>query len=111
MLGKGRGRWAVSQKPKLIQEKIQQKSIQSTLSKTDTFGFMIRFWETYLFTVHLPLSEANINTYFSLKAKCWLRRGGGGHFPPLGLPVSVCVREMSVLQSQIKGVKKGGDQL
>ena len=30
---------------------------------------MTRFWET----THLPLPKANINTYFSLGAKCWLR--------------------------------------
>ena len=32
-------------------------------------------------TVHLPLPKANINTYFSLRAKCWLRGGVGGQFP------------------------------
>ena len=30
---------------------------------------------------HLPLPEANINTYFSLRTKCWLRGGVGEHFP------------------------------
>ena len=30
---------------------------------------------------HLPLPYANINTYFSLGAKCWLRGGVGGQFP------------------------------
>ena len=32
-------------------------------------------------TKNIPLSlnfSANINTYFSLKAKCWLGEGGGG---------------------------------
>ena len=29
------------------------------------------FWET----ANLPLPKANINTYFSLRAKCWLRGG------------------------------------
>ena len=38
---------------------------------------ILRFWET----AQLPLPWANINTYFSLKAKCWLRRGVGGQFP------------------------------
>ena len=36
-----------------------------------------RFWET----AHLPLSKANIDTYLSLRAKCWLRGGVGGQFP------------------------------
>ena len=35
------------------------------------------FWET----AHLPLPYANINTYFSFRAKCWLRGGVGGQFP------------------------------
>ena len=30
---------------------------------------------------HIPLPSANINTYFSLVAKCWLRGGVGGQFP------------------------------
>ena len=33
---------------------------------------IIRFWET----THLPLPQANINFYFSLRAKCWLKGGG-----------------------------------
>ena len=32
-------------------------------------------------TAHLPLHRANINTYFSLRAKRWLRGGVGGQFP------------------------------
>ena len=36
----------------------------------------IPFWET----AHLPLPLANINTYFSLRAKDWLREGVGGQF-------------------------------
>ena len=32
-------------------------------------------------TDHLPLPWASINTYFSLRAKCWLRGGAGVHFP------------------------------
>ena len=38
---------------------------------------IMRFWET----AHLLLPEANINAYFSLKAKFWLREGVGGQFP------------------------------
>ena len=38
---------------------------------------ILRFWEN----AHLPLPWANINTYFSLKAKCCLRGGVGGQFP------------------------------
>ena len=36
-----------------------------------------RFWET----AHLPLPKANIDTYLSLRVKCWLRGGVGGQFP------------------------------
>ena len=32
-------------------------------------------------TYGLPLPYANINTYFSLRANCWLRGGVGGQFP------------------------------
>ena len=32
-------------------------------------------------TAHLPLPKANINTYFSLRAKCQLRGGIGRQFP------------------------------
>ena len=35
------------------------------------------FWET----AHLPLSKPNINTYFSLWAKCLVWGGVGGQFP------------------------------
>ena len=28
-------------------------------------------------TAYLPLPRANINSYFSLRAKCWLREGVG----------------------------------
>ena len=34
---------------------------------------------TFLGTAYLPLP--NINTYFPLRAKCWLRGGVGGQFP------------------------------
>ena len=33
---------------------------------------------TFLETAHLPLPKANINTYFSTRAKCWIRGGVGG---------------------------------
>ena len=42
-----------------------------------TLWIILRFWEI----AHLPLAEANINTYFLLRAKCWLRGGVGGQFP------------------------------
>ena len=41
------------------------------------FWINLSFWET----AHLPLPYANINTYFSLRAKWWLRGGVGVHFP------------------------------
>ena len=37
---------------------------------------IIRFWETF----HLLLPYTNINTYFSLTAKCWFN-GGVWQFP------------------------------
>ena len=36
---------------------------------TAKFGINLGFWET----AHLPLPTANIITYCSLRAKCWLR--------------------------------------
>ena len=51
------------------------KQIRLTSSKGN--GIIIHFWET----AHLPLPYANINTYFSLRANCWLRGGVGGQFP------------------------------
>ena len=44
---------------------------------TCTFQISLGFWET----VHLPLPQANIKSHFSLRAKCWLRRGVAGQFP------------------------------
>ena len=41
-------------------------------------GDQFRFLENCLPTP----PQANINTYFSLRAKCWLRGGVGGYFPP-----------------------------
>ena len=38
------------------------------------------FWET----AHLPLPQVNINTYFLLRAKGWIRGGVGGQFPRTG---------------------------
>ena len=35
------------------------------------------FWET----AHLPLPYANIYSYFSFRAKCWLRGGVDGQIP------------------------------
>ena len=32
-------------------------------------------------TFHLPLPQVNITTYFSLRAKCWVRGGVGGQIP------------------------------
>ena len=34
-------------------------------------------WET----AHLPLPSAYINTYLSLREKCWLKGGVGGQIP------------------------------
>ena len=35
------------------------------------------FWDT----AHLPLPYDNMNTYSSLRAKCWLKGGVCGQFP------------------------------
>ena len=45
------------------------------------------FWKT----AHLPLPQANIYTYFSLRANCWLRGGVGGQFPRPFLPLHYVV--------------------
>ena len=45
-------------------------------AKQAYFGINLGFWET----IYPPLPWANINTYFSLKAKCWLRGRVGGQF-------------------------------
>ena len=34
-----------------------------------------------LLNIYLALSKANMNTYFSFSAKCWLRGGVGSQFP------------------------------
>ena len=39
-------------------------------------------------TAHLPLPLANINSYLSLRAKCWLREGVGGQLPRNPLLIS-----------------------
>ena len=60
---------------------ITKKSVlivkQICLTSTKGNGIVIHFWET----AHLPLPYTNINTYFSLRAKCWLRGGVGRQFP------------------------------
>ena len=38
---------------------------------SNKYGIIIRLWET----VHLPLPWTTINTYSSLRAKCWSRGG------------------------------------
>ena len=45
-----------------------------------------RFWET----AHLPLPKADINTYFSLRAKFRLGVGVGGQFPRNAYDPSRC---------------------
>ena len=40
-------------------------------------GVIIRFWET----AHIPLPYDNINTFFSLRKKCWPKGGVEGQFP------------------------------
>ena len=48
---------------------------------------IMRFWET----THLPLPQANINTYFSLRGKCWLKgRGRWAVYTFLGNCVTFC---------------------
>ena len=39
--------------------------------------FVLRIWREE----KILISVANINTYFSLRARCWLRGGVGGQFP------------------------------
>ena len=42
---------------------------------------------------------SNINTYFSLRAKCWLRGGIGGQFPSFGGQVANTVTDSSLVVS------------
>ena len=53
------------------------KEKQGTCHLKGLKEIIISFWET----VHLPLPEANINTYFSRRTKYWLRGGVAGQFP------------------------------
>ena len=64
--------------------------VSSYILKISTIGFallelfckraqiIVPFWET----AQLPLPQANIDTYLSLRAKCWLREGVSVHVPP-----------------------------
>ena len=47
------------------------QSNKSAQGKQREFRINLGLWET----AHLPLLEANIITYFLLRAKCWLRDG------------------------------------
>ena len=47
------------------------QSNKSAKGKQREFRINLGLWET----AHLPLLEANIITYFLLRAKCWLRDG------------------------------------
>ena len=69
-------------------------------------GINLGFWET----AHLPLPYANINTYFSFRAKCWLRGGVGGQFPrnlnwsDLSLPsLSISLNKRCALPGGLSG--------
>ena len=42
---------------------------------------------------------SNINTYFSLRAKCWIREGIGGQFPSFGGQVANTVTDSSLIVS------------
>ena len=51
-------------------------------------GFPLGLLSVSRETAHLPLPLANINTYLSLRAKCWLREGVGGQLPRNPLLIS-----------------------
>ena len=61
----------------LVQEKV--KLILTMKPASDQQQMQINLGS--LETAHLPLPYVNINTYFSLRAKCWIRGGVGGQFP------------------------------
>ena len=64
--------WRIS--PFLGSAQLQCKDMTMGLSfVADGFWIIKRFWET----AHLPLSLANINTYLSLREKCWSGVGVG----------------------------------
>ena len=56
------------------QKKYLQVFCVNEIYKTHKFWIINRFWGN----AHLPLPQANVNTYFSLRSKCWLREGVGG---------------------------------
>ena len=60
-------------------DKGNSESNSSKLYTGLTRGINLGFSET----AHLLLPQANSNTYFSLRAKCWLRREVGGQFPQI----------------------------
>ena len=60
---------------KAVPKMLRCVNLSITLKGID--GIIIRFWET----AHLPLPWDNVNTYFSLRAKCWLRGGVGIMIP------------------------------
>ena len=61
---------------KAVPKMLRCVNLSITLKGID--GIIIRYWET----AHLPLPWDNVNTYFSLRAKCWLR-GGVGIMTPI----------------------------
>ena len=60
---------------KAVPKMLRCVNLSITLKGID--GIIMRFWET----AHLPLSWDNVNTYISLRAKCWLRGGVGIMIP------------------------------
>ena len=56
---------------------VESRRCFADVTETGIYGISLGFWET----AHLPLPYANINTYFSFRAKCWFRGGVGGQFP------------------------------
>ena len=56
-----------------VTKKYSQVFCVNKIYKTHKFWIINRFWEN----ADLPLPQANVNTYFSLRSKCWLRGGVG----------------------------------
>ena len=58
----------------ILDEQVKFKCVlMALIPPSDQFSF----WKT----AHLTVPYVNINNYFSLRAKCWVRRGVGRQFP------------------------------
>ena len=69
----------ISRDQKKSQRSLKERHLITPRTEVFLWAFRINlgFWET----AHIPLPQVNINTDFSLRAKCWVRGAVGGQFP------------------------------